>query len=282
MLSVKALRDRYKSYEADFKRAKQPAKDALYKDHKARQKALIDEHKRNRAAVIKSGLSAQERKAEYSILALDSAKNVKPWVSNYRLSVRLFRSRRCSLFASGWLIVQAKVTRRLLVSFVVGITRRKDAVSLTKVLISHTLQPMALMTKKYLKSLLEFSITSLGRLIGNGRGCLFGQSKEAFIDEGKGLILLSLSKGIVMPLPQVYYWLGKSSVSRLSSMVMTTLNRLAVEIAAEKNIAVKFADPALEKRRQELIKQRQRHRYTERNRGNFKQATAGGSESRSG
>ena len=209
---------------------------------------------------------------------------MKPWVSNYRLSVRLSDLRRCSLFASGWLIVQAKVTRRLLVSFVVGITRRKDAVSLTKVLISHTLQPMALMTKKYLKSLLEFSITSLGRLIGeNGRGCLFGQSKEAFIDEGKRLNFVKSEQGnrdaVAAGLLLAREKFGESIVVNGND----DFKQLAVEIAAEKNIAVKFADPALEKRRQELIKQRQKGTvYTERNRGNFKQATAGGSESRSG
>ena len=69
-----SLRERYKSYETSFKQAKQPAKDLLYRTHKAKQKALIDDHKKRRGAVLKSGLSVVERKAEYSVLALDSAK----------------------------------------------------------------------------------------------------------------------------------------------------------------------------------------------------------------
>lgn len=51
----KALRDRYKSYETDFKRAKQTAKDALYRDHKERKQALIDEHKKESFCCYKVG-----------------------------------------------------------------------------------------------------------------------------------------------------------------------------------------------------------------------------------
>lgn len=261
----KALRDRYKSYEADFKRAKQPAKDALYKDHKARQKALIDEHKRNRAAVIKSGLSAQERKAEYSILALDSAKKREALGIELQAEREAFRSEKVQPFRE-WVADRAGEGDKAAISQLRGWyyeekrRGKSDKGTDQPHLTANGLDDKEVPQKP--TRILDNVTWKVDRKTGEVVYSV--NQKEAFIDEGKRLNFVKSEQGnrdaVAAGLLLAREKFGESIVVNGND----DFKQLAVEIAAEKNIAVKFADPALEKRRQELIKQRQKAPFTPR------------------
>lgn len=259
----KALRDRYKSYETDFKRAKQPAKDALYRDHKARKQALIDEHKKHRDAVLKSGISAQERKAEYSILALDSAKKREALGIELQAEREAFRSEKVQPFRE-WVADRAGEGDKAAISQLRGWHHEEKRRGKSFKNADHPHLTASGIDDKEVPQkptkILDNITWRVDRKTGEVTYSV--NQKEAFIDEGKRLNFVKSEQGnrdaVAAGLLLAREKFGESIVVNGND----DFKRLAVEIAVEKNIAVKFADPALETRRLELIKQRQKAPFT--------------------
>lgn len=251
-----ALRERYKTYESDFKQAKQPAKDLLYRTHKAKQKALIDDHKKRRESVLKSGLGVVERKAEYSVLALDSAKKREALSIEIQTEREAFKSEKVQPFRD-WVADRAGAGDKAAISQLRGWhheeKRRDKAVKGTD---------QAHLTANHID---EKEVPQKpSRILDNVTWQVDGKTgavayavnqKTAFIDEGKRLNFVKSEQGnreaVAAGLMLAKEKFGESIVVNGND----DFKRLAVEIAVEKNIAVKFTDPALENRRLELIKQ---------------------------
>jgi len=67
------LRERYKAFTEEWKKAKAPARAAMYEDQKQRRQALTEKHKSQRETIRSSGLSTEQKKALYSVAAFDTA-----------------------------------------------------------------------------------------------------------------------------------------------------------------------------------------------------------------
>lgn len=67
------LRERYKAFTEEWKKAKAPARAAMYEDQKQRRQALTEKHKSQRETIRTSGLSTEQKKALYSVAAFDTA-----------------------------------------------------------------------------------------------------------------------------------------------------------------------------------------------------------------
>lgn len=67
------LRERYKAFTEEWKTAKAPARAAMYEDQKQRRQALTEKHKSQRETIRTSGLSTEQKKALYSVVAFDTA-----------------------------------------------------------------------------------------------------------------------------------------------------------------------------------------------------------------
>ena len=67
------LRERYEAFIEEWKKAKAPARAAMYEDQKQRRQALTEKHKSQRETIRASGLSTEQKKALYSVAAFDTA-----------------------------------------------------------------------------------------------------------------------------------------------------------------------------------------------------------------
>ncbi|HMY90776.1 MAG TPA: relaxase/mobilization nuclease domain-containing protein [Nitrosomonas sp.] len=258
-----ALRERYKVYETTFKQSKKPAKDELYNTHKAKQKALIDDHKKRRDAVLKSGLSVAERKAEYSVLALDSAKKREALSIEIQAEREAFKLEKVQPFRE-WVADRAGEGDKAAISQLRGWhyeeKRRGKAVKSTDQphLTANGIDDKEVPQKP--TRILDNVTWQVDRKTGEVTYSI--NQKTAFIDEGKRLNFLKSEQGnreaVAAGLLLAREKFGESIVVNGND----DFKRLALELAVEKNIAVKFTDPALENRRLELIKQRQKAPFT--------------------
>lgn len=88
------LRDRYAAYAAEWRAAKEPAKADMYRRQREHRAALVARHRESRDVIRQSGLPSIEKKALYSVAALNAASERETLNETVKAERLAFRSER--------------------------------------------------------------------------------------------------------------------------------------------------------------------------------------------
>jgi len=88
------LRDRYQTFRTEWNAAKAPARAGMYENQQQRRKALAARAKARREHIRDSGLSSAERRAFYSVAAMDAASAKKELAEKIKAEREAFRNER--------------------------------------------------------------------------------------------------------------------------------------------------------------------------------------------
>jgi len=262
------LRDRYRSYAAEWREAKSPARVAMYEQQRAERAELIDRHRSTRDIVRRSGLPSVEKKALYSVAALNAASEREALNDAIKMQREAFRSERPNSYRD-WTVGRAQEGDRAAISQVRGwaYTDKRDANLMRREEAAGKRGPhLGTESSQDLDPAKPRRITErVSWSVDRKTGAVDYQvdRKAAFRDQGPRLAFNGDSArnhdAIEMGLRLASEKFGKIKVYGNDDAFAD----VTLMVAVERDLDVRFSDPKLESRRQEMVQAKRDQLYAQ-------------------